>query len=219
MDPLSMNPLSMNPLEDASSESDDLDMSWYHPDFQLDVREPMKDICIYFIYLNSRNVMEKIFMEKEILSSIRGISKERILKIIQTNRELPNSQNKYRFFDLLLFHVDIQPENIPRFSQPDNVSEGFFKVLPIFHDIVLEDSLRIFHSVNALYILFKENNKTNIPIYKPIKPILKKTKKKNDDDDEPGLKHNVTKKVGFSDEEPTLPVDLTKTRKKLPSDE
>lgn len=215
MDPLSMNPLSDDSdASDTSSEPDDLDMSWYHPEFHLDVREPMKELGVYFIYLNARNVMEKIFMEKETLSETSGISKERILKIIQMNRELPNSQVKYRFFDLLLFHIDIQPENVPRFAQPENIGDGFFKVLPIFHDIVLEDSLRIFHSVNALYVLYKEMDNKKPLMVKPIKPILKKTKKRVEDDDS---KHNVTKKVGFSDEEPVA--DLSKTRKKLPSEE
>ena len=181
-------------------DSDDLDISWFEQHNQMlnnKNREPLKDIQIYFIYLNQKNCIENIFTEKENLQIIHtdktGIFKERILKIIQTNRELPNIDKKFRFFDLLCYNIDVEFDSISTFSEEQY--KKCFKPTTIFNDVVLENSLSAFHSMNAIYILFKEMNKKKTPIV--LKPIIKKTRKVVEDD----MKHNITKKVAFSKEE------------------
>ena len=188
---------------EREEEGEGLDISWIKEHEKVMninnqiIKEPMGEITIHFIYLNTKNYIEKIFVEKEILKEKAGsISKERILKIVQSNRENKNNK-KYRLFDLLLFNINLEAENIPWFSSGDNhtnENNKFFSILPIFNDIKISDSLFIFHSINSLYIIYKESEKKKyIPI---LKPILKKTKKVVEKEE-----HNITKKVLFSEKE------------------
>lgn len=226
IDPSSLKtspPILFSPVEDMDSDNE-LDISWIQPhekENNIDkniLREPQETIPLYFIYLNKNDYIEHIFTEKQSLLSIdekRVISKERVLHIIQTKRHFNNK--KYKFIDLFSYNIVLEPENIQPFIKNDNskqISKEFLKVLPFFNEIIISDSIFIFHSINSVYFLFKENNKNNKKEFKRLlKPILKKADKTKKMVDDLIAPHNITKKVLFTEEE--TPNDSTMS---LPSD-
>lgn len=162
------------------------------------IREPMESINTYFIYINSNDSIEKIICEKEpciILGPENkvGFNKERLLQIIQ-NKKYRTSSNAYKVLsskshgnkkyglkkyllkDLLSFVVDLEPENVEAFSELDIQNSGksssFLKVLPIFDEIVIPESIFVFHSINCLYFIFREDVEVSSTIG-GIKSILK----------------------------------------------
>ena len=105
---------------------------------------------------------------------------------------------RYKLQDILLYNIELESQNIQHYSQVDNYTElsaPFFKVLNIFDEIVIPPSIFVFHSINALYFIFKENNKPYI-IREParLKPILKKQDKTKKHVSTEGT-NNHTKKV------------------------
>lgn len=206
----------------------DLDISWidtHEKEINIEnvlLREPVEELELCFIYVNNKGAIEYVKKDLQplIMTSLSTtdleevkigkclIPKERVLYLIQKNKWndniLNHSKKKYKLNELLLYYVDLDPENIQSYSKSEDfysLSKDFLKPLPFFNDVVIPDSVCIFHSIHCLYFLFTEIDKEEIK--KVIKPILKKTDKtkkvmENLGDGE-DVAHNVTKKVGFSD--------------------
>jgi len=174
------------------------------------VREPMKSIVGNFIFMNQHQYIDKIVVEEiihepEATSGQRSYASQlqsskvaslpenfdefripfsKVLQMIQSKKYV-TSTTKYVFKEVLMFHIDLEPEHIQSYVNDNDNSNysRFFRVLPSSEDIVIPASIFIFHSVNALYFLFQE-----IPLTRVLapKPILKKMDCK---------KNIVTKKV------------------------
>jgi len=153
----------------------DLDISWIdkhermnniHKNYQ---REPMDSIKMCYIYVNLDSEIEKVIYENEILGQIDSsnnctLSKERVLQIVQ-NKKILNASLKYSIDTILLYNVCIEPENIQKYVNSENVvSEPFLKVYPIIDEILIYPSIFIFHEINCIYFIFKQID---------VKPILK----------------------------------------------
>jgi hypothetical protein len=178
-------------MENSSSDDNDLDTSWIREEEKLETieknyqREPMENIDIFFLYINADDYIEKIICENHSLSDI-VLKKEYILHLIQSKKRTLNS-HRYKFMDMLLFNADLDPDHIQTFSQTEinlENARGFLKTYPIVDDVAISPSIFIFHNINSLFFLFKEN--PNEPM--PIKSILKK-------DGPLRSLHKVTKKV------------------------
>jgi len=178
-------------MENTSSDEDDLDTSWIQEEEKLETieknyrQEPMENIDIFFLYINADDYIEKIICENHSLSEI-VLKKEYILHLIQSKKRTLNNR-RYKFIDMLLYNIDLGPEHIQTFSNTEVNEEnarGFLKTYPIVDDVTISPSIFIFHNINSLFFLFKEN--PNEPI--PIKSILKK-------DGPLRSLHKVTKKV------------------------
>jgi len=133
---------------------DDLDTSWIeNAEFQDNYeRESIKDIGLFFIYINIDGSIQQITKDSESVSN-QCISKERVLHLIQSKRHFLGK--KFRLIDLLSFYVTLEPDKLNDFIKLDNHSQ-FLKVLPIFNEIIFEPSIFIFHDLNGLYFFFKE---------------------------------------------------------------
>ena len=163
----------------------DLDISWIDKNQKLHnieqnyIRENMDSISVYYFYMNQDNFIEKIVCEKEPLiqhpKNGMYISKERFLQMIQT-KKCVNVLKKYKMMDACLYNVILEPKHIQEYAQSicenevDNIMcSPFFKTLPIVDDIILEPSIFIFHSINGLFVFFRE-----LETIKPVlRPILK----------------------------------------------
>jgi hypothetical protein len=196
-------------------DSVDLDISWIdkhermnniHKNYQ---REPMYSIKMCYIYVNLDSEIEKVVCENEILSQMDSsnnciISKERVLQIVQ-NKKMLNASLKYTMDSILVYNVSIEPENIQKYVNSENVLP-FLKVYPIIDEIRLGSSIFIFHEINCIYFIF-----TQIDIKPMPKSILKtegtggtggnganmkKTKRVRIQDASDVIKkpHNITKK-------------------------
>ena len=154
----------------------DLDTSWIEKEekrFSLEMnhdKSSMDSISCVFIYIDGNLSIQKIIKEREPLVSIHsdfGILNSRILQIIQERRHLGNGM-KYKIMNLLKFVVDLETERIQEFINDDE-STHFLKEVSMFHDIIIEPSIFVFHPLHSLYFFFKEDNM----VIKPMKSILK----------------------------------------------
>ena len=155
----------------------DLDISWIekhermnniHTNYQ---REPMDSVKMCYIYVNLYSEIEKVIYENENLGQIdssnnRIISKERVLQIVQ-NKKMLNDTLKYTIDTILVYNVSIEPENIQKYVNSENVLP-FLKVFPIIDEILIHPSIFIFHEINCIYFIFKQIDVKPIP-----KSILK----------------------------------------------
>lgn len=170
---------------------DYLDSSWIDKEEKMAssdtnyIREPIDDIQLFFIYINSDFEIEHVSKESESIYDNGCISKERLLQIIQTKRHYNNK--KYRLDDLMSFQIDLEPENIQSFSELDSlddISSSFFKSVPIFDEVVCIPSIFIFHDIASLFFFFNELD-TSVK-----KSILRSSSESN----------RVTKKVRIMDD-------------------
>ena len=172
------------------SDQDILDMSWvdettrivdmdrnYEP-------EHMQQIAAHFIYMNVNNYIEKTKTEYIKLdapssegASVRIITKDTLLKIIQQNQTKTHN-SKYYLQDILWYNVELKPENIQNSIYNENSVELFkqyFKIVQLMQidDIVLQPSIFIFHSLQCMYFIFQEKE-MELSTHK-IKSIMKPT--------------------------------------------
>ena len=161
-------------------ENEDLDISWIEEQEKLQsvdknyFRESMDTITVTVIYINTNLYIENIISEKHALSSNGLLEKERLLQIIQSKKKT-TAYSRYKFMDALLYNVDLEPEHIQKYANTltnENETCPFYKRLPIIDDIVFSPSIFIFHGLNGLYLLFKEEPRTDIQNMKT-KSILK----------------------------------------------
>jgi hypothetical protein len=162
-----------------NSEDSDLDVSWIEENEKIEnidknfLKEPMDHIDIFFIFTNTNSYIEKIVCENHPLSKVDNknvLKKEYILQLIQS-KKMKTSTMKYKFMDLLLFNVDLEPEHIQNFAKSEMNSENsktFFKVFPIVDDVVIPPSIFIFHNTNSIYFLFQQHEIVDKSIPKSI---------------------------------------------------
>lgn len=140
------------------------------------LRELMKYIGAYFVYINPNDYIENILFETidleiDIDANFSIISKEAVLKVIQSKKKVLDL--KYKLVDILSFVIDIEPENIQSFNKTDlDDSRTFLKNIPIFNDICIDKSIFVFHTINSLFFFFKETE--NHARRFTLKSILKK---------------------------------------------
>ena len=187
-------------------DSVDLDISWVEKHERLlniyenYQREHMDSIKICYIYVNLQSEIEKVICEHENLTHCHAhcnISKERVLQLVQNKKLLNNL--KYTIDSILAYNVSIEPENIQKYVNSEIV-EPFLKIYPIVDEIIVHPSIFIFHEVNCIYFLFKQNEIKPKSILKNggIGTVVngKKTKRVRIQDIlETKHSHNITKKL------------------------
>jgi len=173
----------------------DLDISWIEEQEKIQnidknyFREPMETIDIHIIYINANLYIESITKERHILTKKEKstvLEKERILQIIQSKKKT-TPFSKYKFMDALLYNVDLEPEQIQNYAfSQDNDKSPFLQPIKIMEDVIIPQSIFVFHGINSLYFFFKEEPRTDLSKIKS-KSILK-----IDGEQAP---HKITKKV------------------------
>ena len=122
------------------------------------VKERMTDIMIYYIYIDRDGSIEEIMNEKETLieededSILPG---NRSIQLIQNH--VVFNKKKYKLSESLLYNIDIEFTNLQNYNTDKN-SFSFLNVLPFFNVIRVLPSLSIFHSLNCIFMIFKEVN-------------------------------------------------------------
>jgi hypothetical protein len=169
---------------------DDLDLN-IEKDMDLDYlidREPMNSIDLYFVYIDCNMAIEKIVCENELVLKLdngkNGIHKDRILQFIQEKRFIDNK--KYKLLNYFYFQVPLVQQQLQSFIS-NKLSEfpEFMKSPSYLTDLVVEDSMSIFHDLNSLFFFLKSCELRT----------LSKTAKSLD------TRQRVTKKVRFSTSE------------------
>lgn len=150
----------------SSREEDDediLDTSWIENEEFRSVyeKESMTELVLFFVYMNREMVIE--FVIKDYIDIDDGvISKEQLLHIIQSRRHRSDVAKKYKFMDLMAFHVPLEPDELEGFvgASPET---RFMKTLPMFDSVVIDPSIFIFHDLNSLFFFFREFDSSSSP--------------------------------------------------------
>jgi len=165
-------------MDVISNPEPNLDVSWIAEQQRIQnietnyCREPVTDIQIYCLYINKNSYIDKIARKKQnIVDNV--LTRDAVLGIIQNNKRM--ASKKYKLMDVLLYHVDLEPQHIQTYSQTNDIpasSKSFFKVLPIVDEIHIPPSIFIFHSLSSVFFMYKEvdtgsHNHTIKSILKP----------------------------------------------------
>ena len=121
------------------------------------VKETMKSIYIHYVYIDLKKSLSKILTEKQellILDHNSYITRENILKIIQTKKIYNN--NKHKLHEILLYNVDLEPDNVQSFANSKENSLSFLRPLSFVDEIKIPSTLFIFHQFNCIYIIYQE---------------------------------------------------------------
>ena len=124
-------------------------------------RENIDQIEIVSIYINKNDEIETIERESlEFTEKITHFTKKQ-LEEWRDQRIKYSPTTKYVLKDTLLFHVPIEPENIPdilAFSpEKTEKPQTFLTIYPnLLEDIFIPPSIFIFHSLTTLYFCFYE---------------------------------------------------------------
>ena len=170
---------------------DILDLSWLNDEEKftniehLEDKIAMNEIQVKIMYIDSKNTL--IHTETEICkletepshNTIENESifpRDKLLLLIQSKKK--RDQKKYRISELLLYNINLEPENLQNYSktiQPTNengrepsvslhnrskdgsCNEIYLKRLSTIDDIRIPPSILIFHTINTLYLIFQEN--------------------------------------------------------------
>ena len=179
------------------SKDTELDISWLTEQNKIQSiqkkyqREPIENINVYSIFINKNNYIERInhskmnarvlkHVDNENKIPVSGLPREEVMQIIQDGKNKNfGTLSKYKFSEILTFCVDLEPDNVQLFSQstPSN-SPSFFNITNQISDIVIPDSIYIFHEINSIYFIFNEDVENPGSHRTTVKSILKTSNNK-----------------------------------------
>jgi len=135
--------------------------------------EEVKYLKVNCLYINKKNELEKI-TEKEIhLNKGNKIEKEELVKLIRENEKM--DKTKYKLISILLYNFNLENNELKNFLR-GNQEFKLLNNLRNIDDYSFEPSLRYFHKINNIFIVFNALEKTNIPNTKRVKFNLQKGK-------------------------------------------
>lgn len=143
-------------------------------DYKMFYPEEIKYLKLNCLYVNINNELEKI-TEKEIkLINSNKIKKEELIKLIKDNMKL--DKIKYKLLSVLIYNFNLETDELKMFLQ-NNEKYNLLTNLKNINDYEIESSIKYFHKVNNLYLLFnKEECNKNIANTKRVKFNLAKGK-------------------------------------------
>ena len=135
--------------------------------------EPIKEITIFFIYINN-NETEYFF--KSFLNIDKFISKASLFKLIEERKIINN--NYYNLKNLFKYELLLDQHNIKKFLDNEKYYNEL-QAVNYYDDIYFSDNINIFKKINSLFFIFEKK------FSKDSKNITFKTVR---------TKHNLTKK-------------------------
>ena len=170
--------------QNTMNDDDTLDTSWIDLQNKIDdihehyFREPMQEINLFCIYVNDDSNIEHVISEKEMLAPLSngkmGITKDRLLHLIQTKKSNYRERDKKcKLVDILYYNAVIESVDLERDYMDENWESpysSFFKTLPIFDEIIVDDSIFVFHDVNSIFFIFKQFATHNSSLKSILKP-------------------------------------------------
>lgn len=147
---------------------DILDLSWLNDEEKftniehLEDKIVMNEIQVKIMYIDSKNTLihtetEICKLEIESCNEKESIfPKDKLLLLIQSKKK--RDQKRYRISELLLYNINLEPENLQNYSKQNGFScnENYLKRLSIIDNIRIPSSILIFHTINTLYLIFQE---------------------------------------------------------------
>jgi hypothetical protein len=175
--------------------------------------EIMSSISVHIVYINTHLEIEDRIVQTvplEQTESAAVLSKEQLLYLVQNNKMF-TPKTQYKFMMGLIYNVDVLPAYLQQFVKDPPAGGGFLKEFCMVDDIRVPPSLHLFHSVNAIYLFFIEEDLKKmrligaVSITAKMLPELERVDKK-------------TKRVRIAEEKemsPSLKTAKNKTQKKV----
>ena len=145
-----------------------VDMNWIEDEHRLHnlhgepQKERMDQITMNFIYINRSHYINKVLVEDYVFSTtdLSGsrIPLNQLLKIIQTHK-LRTPTSLYRLANVKSYIVDLDACDMQTYSECDETelsTTRFFKEEIPTRDILIPDSMFVFHNINAIYFIYQE---------------------------------------------------------------
>ena len=133
-------------------------------------QEAMKTIKIVHVYMNE--ISEIVKIKKTIHTFKDGsnvVTCNEILRYYIENRKLQTT--KYKLFKVLVYNVDLGDKLYQKMKSISTIN--CLKSVSLYiEDIVINPSLFIFHEMNSIYLIYKENMKDS-------RSMTQKNKKSN----------------------------------------
>ena len=114
---------------------------------------------IHYIYINTKNDIEKIKEEHFLLKTQNFISREEIIGILKRNINI--NDKEYSILSILKCNITIKPEEIKGFllsSNSNDYLENFLKPIKNFDDIIFEKTINMFQDLNDILFVFYEKS-------------------------------------------------------------
>lgn len=118
---------------------------------------------IHYIYINTKNDIEKIKEEHFLLKTPNFISREEIIGILKRNINI--NDKEYSILSILKCNITIKPEEIKGFllsSNSNDYLENFLKPIKNFDDIIFEKTINMFQDLNDLLFIFYEKTEEEL---------------------------------------------------------
>jgi hypothetical protein len=144
----------------------ELDTNWIanyennEKDYKMFYKEDIFVINLMVIYVNIENEIVKIKEELLPLKSPNILIREQLLELIKNNNVLQNT--KYSLFSLLVYNITLDPEHLYIYlksKQTQGQMQQYFRSIHNIDTIHFEPSISIFHDINQVTFIFREDNK------------------------------------------------------------
>uniref|UniRef100_A0A6C0AZY0 Uncharacterized protein n=1 Tax=viral metagenome TaxID=1070528 RepID=A0A6C0AZY0_9ZZZZ len=145
--------------EETNADINELDTSWIDEfesldeDYKSFYLEDIITIKIQYIYVNKENGIDMIKEESILLHKPNIISREELIGILKRNNI--QSEKKYATVSILTYNMDIEPSDISAYIKDPS---SFLTSVQHIDDIILHQSISMFHDLNNLIILFYEKS-------------------------------------------------------------
>lgn len=147
-------------------------------------KESFSKITAHYVYLNVNDYIDNISCEELHFNwdndkNVGTISNNSLLKLIEEKKIF--GTKKYTFEEGITFLISLESDDIFGFSELvdlKSVEKQFLKPFTLLEDLILEPSIFVFHSINAIYFFFRESDKIHKP--KSILKIIDSVEKKRD---------------------------------------
>jgi hypothetical protein len=146
---------------DDPNDITDLDTSWLQEFDKIENEyknyycEPLEFINMNCIYLNNENEITYLHEEKIIFNSPGLLSREEMIGLIKRNSYFNDS--KYALLSILVFNINIEPENLKTFLRSNKKNgSAFLKSVKNIDSITFDKSISMFHDINNLCLIFYE---------------------------------------------------------------
>lgn len=163
---------------------EDLDYSWIS-DFKTAeqiydhfYKKPVETIDVICLYVNSNGEIISHVKEKSFMLDREGIlTKDTIFKLIQKFEH--HNGNNYRAEGLAKYNFTFEPADD---ISMDNIDAStYFRSQKLYGNVVFEDTISLFHDVNALFIIFNEKGARKrltkyVRFHKPVRRTRRKSK-------------------------------------------
>ena len=176
----------MSNSDNNSNNDNILDTTWTtnyennERDYKMFYKEDIFVVNLMVIYVNIENEIVKIKEELIPLKSpnilIREQLLEQLLELIKNNNVLQNT--KYSLFSLLVYNIVLDPEHLYTYlKSKENQRKGqtqgqeYFRSIHNIDTIHFEPSISIFHDINQVTFIFREDNKNKVHNHTSTKKI------------------------------------------------